>query len=95
MFDLFLTDIVPEILGLPALCQEQEWDALARMAHKLKPTLGMVGLSWLESKMDEMEKKLQKNAEKEIIEIYCNDIVTGINKMIPVLRRETYKLSQV
>ncbi|MBC3786959.1 PAS domain S-box protein [Spirosoma utsteinense] len=95
MFDLFLTDVVPEIYGLQAICRAQDWSLLARKAHKLKPTLGMVGLSWLEEKMEELQKKLKQGAEKEIIEQYCTDIITGVNQMIPVLQKETQKLSQV
>ena len=94
MFDLFLTDVVPEILQLPDLCREQDWPALARKAHKLKPALGMVGLSWLEDKMGEMEKKIQQGAKKEELDIYCADIISGINQMLPVLQKETQKLSQ-
>ena len=95
MFGLFLTDVVPDILRLPLLCRERDWPALTREAHKLRPTLGMVGLSWLEEKMGELEKKLQQEVGIEIVEIYCDDIVAGINQMIPVLRRESQKLSQV
>ena len=95
MFDMFLTDIVPEISELPVICREENWTLLAQMAHKLKPTLGMVGLSWLEDKMGEMENLAQKGAKKEVLTLYCTDIVAGVNQMIPVLRRETQKLSQV
>ncbi|MDB5241948.1 MAG: hybrid sensor histidine kinase/response regulator [Spirosoma sp.] len=93
MFDMFLTDIVPEFAQLPLLCQQANWPALAQLTHKLKPTLGMVGLSWLEEKMDTMEKKSLNNPDKDIIEKYCNDIVTGINKMLPILQKEIHKLS--
>jgi PAS domain S-box-containing protein len=95
MFDMFLTDIVPEIVELIALCRDEEWKALALKTHKLKPTMGMVGLSWLEEKMNELEDKIREGAKKEILEIYCNEIVSGVNQMIPALRRETEKLSQV
>ena len=95
MFDLFLTDAVPELRQLPALCQNQDWTALAQKAHKLRPALNMVGLSRLEEKMKELEMQLQKGIQNDIIEVYCNDIVDGINQMIPILQRETHKLSQV
>lgn len=95
MFDLFLVDIVPEILQLPLLAQEEDWPELARQVHKLKPTLGMVGLSWLEEKMGELEKKLQYIYNKEILYIYCNDIAKNVAEMIPALRLESQALSQV
>jgi PAS domain S-box-containing protein len=95
MFDMFLTDIVPEIYGLTALCRTQDWTMLARKAHKLKPTLGMVGLSRLEEKMDQLEKKLKHGADMDVLVLACDDIIMGLNQMIPVLQNETQKLSQV
>ena len=95
MFDLFLTDIVPEIRQLPALCQSQNWTALSLKAHKLRPTLTMVGLSRLEEKMKELETELQTEVRSNVIESYCTAIVDGVNQMVPTLQRETHKLSQI
>ncbi len=95
MFDLFLTEIVPEIRELPDLCQSQDWLALARQAHKLKPTLGMVGLSRLEEQMNELEKELKAKMTGAALKTHCEAIVNGVNAMIPVLQNETYKLSKV
>ena len=95
MFALFLAQVVPDILQLPVLCQNQDWFMLARQAHKLKSSLGMVGLVWLEDRMGKLEKKVEQGNEKEIIVIYCNEIVKEVNLMIPILQREVETLSQI
>lgn len=94
MFAMFLTDVAPEFHELPALCREQNWSVLGHVAHKLKPTLGMVGLTWLEEKMKQLENSLARGEKKELLEVYCNEIYAGVNEMLPVLRKESQKLSQ-
>ncbi len=95
MFPMFLTDVVPDIRKLPSLCLEQNWPDLASTAHKLKPTLGMVGLSWLEEKMRHLEKSALQGADKKGLEVYCHDFMEEIDKVLPILETELQKLSQV
>lgn len=94
MFTTFLSEIVPEINQLPVLYKEQKWVDLCKLAHKLKPTLSMVGLTKLEEKMFQIEKISELGTRNDLLEIYCNDIVAGINEALPVLRRESQKISQ-
>ncbi len=94
MFDLFLTNVVPELLTLPALCQQQDWPALARLAHKLKPTLGMVGLPELQEKVEQIEKSADLSPDLSLLEIYCNELAVSTNKLIPILEKESQKLHQ-
>lgn len=94
MFSLFLTDIVPEILELPALCQTKKWPELARMAHKLKPAFGMVGLTQLEVKMAYVEKTAARGREHSQLRAECDYIVSKVNEMLPVLRCESDNLAQ-
>ncbi|MFD2935677.1 PAS domain-containing hybrid sensor histidine kinase/response regulator [Spirosoma flavum] len=95
MFSMFLTDVVPDIRKLPSLCLAQNWSDLASFAHRLKPTLGMVGLSGLEDKMRQLENSARQDVDKKVIEVYCNDFIEEINKVLPILETELQKLSQV
>ncbi|GAB2568783.1 PAS domain-containing hybrid sensor histidine kinase/response regulator [Spirosoma areae] len=94
MFATFLSDVAPQIPTLTELCRKQDWPALARMAHKLKPTLGMVGLTELEEKLGHLEESAKKNTEKEILEIQCINITESINEILPLLTEELQKISQ-
>ncbi len=95
MFSMFLTDVVPDLRKMSGLCMEQNWPGLASTAHKLKPTLGMVGLSWLEEKMRHLEKNALQGANKEGLAVYCHDFMEEINKVLPILETELQKLSQL
>lgn len=97
MFATFLTDVVPELLTIPTLCEDQNWPQLASTAHKLKPTLGMVGLSWLEEKMSQVEKRAARDTvsdEKAELTNYCNTIVAELKQALPLLEKESQKISQ-
>ncbi|RYC68076.1 MULTISPECIES: PAS domain-containing hybrid sensor histidine kinase/response regulator [Spirosoma] len=93
MFATFLDDVVPELLQLPDLCTDQNWSMLASMAHKLKPTLGMVGLSRLEDELRQIERGLGQNIDKEPLVQRCQALVEEVTDLLPVLRNEIKTLS--
>lgn len=95
MFSMFLTDIVPDIRKLPSICETKDWTHLASAAHKLKPTLAMVGLSELEEKMRRLENSARQDKDVDLIEEYCHDFMIEIDKVLPILETELQKLSQV
>ncbi|WP_338876591.1 PAS domain S-box protein [Spirosoma sp. SC4-14] len=95
MIGTFLTDIVPDIQLLPSLLDQKNSDELARMIHKLKPTFSMVGLPGLQNKMIELEEAVKQGAQPELIETYCNAIVTETNNVLPVLEKEMHRFSQL
>jgi HPt (histidine-containing phosphotransfer) domain-containing protein len=57
MFDTFLSDVYPEFKDLAPLVEQQNFPELKKLAHKLKPTLGMVGLTQLEKQLVEVERR--------------------------------------
>lgn len=93
MFDVFLTEIVPELTQLGELCKDRRWSDLARLAHKLKPTFGMIGLPELEAKMDQIEQNANKGTKYELLSVYCGDILTHTNEVIPLLKKEIQKIA--
>ena len=94
MFSTFLSDIVPDLLQLPSLCQAQNWAELLRQAHKLKPTLGMVGLTSLETTMQRLEKAARQASDPDLLSVYCQEVATALQQMIPVLEDEIQLLTQ-
>jgi HPt (histidine-containing phosphotransfer) domain-containing protein len=55
MFDTFLKKSLPEVALLKRQLTTENWTELGRLAHKLKPSFGMVGLKDLEDKMQGIE----------------------------------------
>ena len=55
MFDTFLNKSLPEVALLKKQLSTENWTELGRLAHKLKPSFGMVGLGDMEGKMQCIE----------------------------------------
>ncbi|QJD79675.1 PAS domain S-box protein [Spirosoma rhododendri] len=91
MFATFLSDIVPEISRLPELCQAKQLTELAQLAHKLRPTLPMVGLSSFERKLELIEQSVHDEEPVWQIEEHCNSVVLELDRMIPLVREELQK----
>lgn len=94
MFNTFLISIVPDLLQLPGLCRQQNWPELVRQAHKLKPTLGMVGLTRLENTMHRLEKASRHAADPDLVNVYCQEVVTALQEAIPLLEDEVQLLNE-
>lgn len=95
MFATFLSDIVPDLARLPELCRAGQLTELAQLAHKLRPTLPMVGLTRLEDKLESIERSAYDEQPLEQIEAYCTSVVQELDCMIPLVREELQKRSPV
>ncbi|PLK45512.1 PAS domain S-box protein [Emticicia sp. TH156] len=92
MFRTFLSEVVPDFNSLAGLIQTNERESLAKAVHKLKPTLGMVGLTELEKRMFDFEDRIRQPSEtQELLETWKN-IFEDINQSLPIIRNELAKL---
>jgi CheY-like chemotaxis protein len=55
MFDTFISDMMPAFDTLLSLANNNQREKLAKLAHQLKPTAAMVGLTELEKELLELE----------------------------------------
>lgn len=63
MFDTFIADMLPEFDNLLFFAKNNQVENLAKLAHQLKPTAAMVGLSELEKELFALETYLNKSKE--------------------------------
>ena len=92
MFRTFLSEVVPDFNSLADLIKSNERESLAKAVHKLKPTLGMVGLTELEKRMFDFEDRIRQPSEiKELLDTWKN-IFKDINQSLPIIRNELAKL---
>lgn len=68
MFGMFLRYGLKELELMPELLEASDWEALHRLAHKVKPTLGMVGAPDLEKQFELLEMTAKSAPEKEHIQ---------------------------
>jgi HPt (histidine-containing phosphotransfer) domain-containing protein len=93
MFRTFLHDMLPIFDEFDELIQESRWAAVQQLAHKLMPTLGMVGLSDLESMM--MHIEAASTAEDPLlVQKLWLQFRTDFTTRIPVLQAEYQRYSQ-
>ncbi|HEV7351133.1 Hpt domain-containing protein [Telluribacter sp.] len=82
MFGLFLTEIVPQIYTLRQVAEQQNWPLLRQIAHKIKPTFGMVGVPQMEQFFDKLEAETQLQSARAII----NSIDEKLAQVLPVVQ---------
>lgn len=92
MFGIFLNDVVPELLRFPQLSRQPDRTELKAMAHKLKPTLSMVGLTSIETELNLLEIDLTTGTD-EIIGQRCQTIADQLTYQLPALKTELQLLS--
>lgn len=88
MFQTFLLEVVPDFDTLIELINNSDWESLAKAAHKLKPTLAMVGLTDLEKRMFDFEDKVRQSPEKENLLAIWKGIFEDIRQSLPIIQQE-------
>lgn len=92
MFGIFLSEIVPEINTLPS--QLNDLAAFRKTVHKLKPTLGMVGLTDLLEQLQKIEAACDYQQSHELISDSLTQFFTGFKQKLPFVVREYQKLTE-
>lgn len=67
MFETFLEEVLPEFDTIEPLLEQQRWEDVRQLAHKLRPTLGMVGLSDMEMLLAQFEVAVETSVESKRI----------------------------
>lgn len=75
MFQSFSQDIIPEFPKLSELVEKKEMQALGRLAHQIKPTTSMVGLTELEKMIQSLEDAIHNHEEEESIKAQVGEII--------------------
>jgi PAS domain S-box-containing protein len=94
MFDTFLNDVLPDFPMLQNLFDAEKWEDVQKLSHKLKPTVAMVGLTWLEPLLLLIEQATRKHPVDNL-----HNIAQAIEKVnhdlqtyTPILQTEWQRL---
>ena len=88
MFVTFRTDILPNFEKLIPLLNEEKWEQLYKVAHKVKPSLMMVGLTALHDEVKEIELIAKTSPDKEKLQSMISKMLTNLEKMVPILNQQ-------
>lgn len=94
MFDIFLTTSSKDLDLMPPLLESEQWEELAKIAHKLKPTFAMVGLSWLTEQMTLLEHQARTQPNQEDITPILDSISSETARFRPILVEQLRLLTQ-
>ncbi len=84
MIQSFMDDIVPDFIEIDQLFLNQNQDTLAKALHKVKPTLGMVGLSNLEAQLKSIEQEIQTSDIKSVAktwQVFRTHLTVGVENL--------------
>jgi HPt (histidine-containing phosphotransfer) domain-containing protein len=94
MIQTFLDEVLPDFTIIDELFIQNDLDAVAQQIHKVKPTLGMVGLTDLEEQIKEFEIKVKIETNADNLKPAWNDFHIQLKKSLPLLQKELQKLTQ-
>jgi signal transduction histidine kinase/HPt (histidine-containing phosphotransfer) domain-containing protein/ActR/RegA family two-component response regulator len=93
MFDIFLNDSLKDLSKFSPALKATNWELMASLAHKLKPTFAMVGLTQITQYVENLEKSVkQDNPNIQITESLLNRILLEVNRFKPILEQELLQL---
>jgi len=94
IMEAFLTETIPDFSLIAGFIKTKEWDTLSNHMHKLKPTLGMVGLTSLEEKFIQIESQIKQTTDSVVIISNWNKFEKELSASIPLLQLELETLQK-
>ena len=87
MFETFLQEALPDFALIPDFISGQDWNGLAQLIHKIKPSLGMVGLSDLEQQLNLIEFQAKTTPDALKIHALWQEAQHDLEKAVLALRK--------
>lgn len=97
LFEIFLKTIQEEVVKIRKLVEDRDWEQLKFQVHKLKPNFAMVGLTWITSKMQQLENTLNNNhsAPPEEVDAVFAGISRDLEKFYPIIEQEYERMKHM
>lgn len=91
VFETFLEEIPSQLEELKSEIENDNWEEVAKVAHKMKPSLGMVGLPEAEETLRIIESTIKKDGINEDIKSKTNDFVASFPQFIELVKEELHE----
>lgn len=95
MFDAFLNDSAPRWKELGATIESGDFVKVASVAHSIKPSFSMVGLTWLHPKIADLESTAKNSSDTDKIKLLYKEITDELIRMEPILKQEGERLASL
>lgn len=96
IFEAFLVNMKDELPKLSPLFEQRTWRELSALAHKIKPALSMVGLTWMHEKFQLIEDEGKKaKPDEEELEFVINVVNKDVEQWLPIVVNEYDRLKRI
>ena len=92
MFDLFSAGLPKSLANMQASIEQNDFTRLGKACHKIKPTLGMIGMPKFEEAMDRIENKAIANDSASMLE--SRDMIDDLNQMQKRIENEIVRMKK-
>lgn len=95
MFESFLDDNIPIWDRILAEINNKNFKQAGEMAHQIKPTFSMVGLTFLHPKIQDFELYAKTNPNGDILLAKYDNLAVEVNHAKLVIKDELKRLNQL
>jgi CheY-like chemotaxis protein/HPt (histidine-containing phosphotransfer) domain-containing protein len=88
VFETFLEEIPSQVKELKSEFENENWEEVAKVAHKMKPSLGMVGLPPEEESLRIIESTIKKDGINDDIRTMTKEFVDSFPLFIELVKCE-------
>jgi CheY-like chemotaxis protein/HPt (histidine-containing phosphotransfer) domain-containing protein len=88
MVELFVDTMPSSMLELQATIDRKEWEAMGKLAHKLKSTTGSMGMNSIKEEVRAVEQNCKKTENLEATPALATKVITVINQTVVQLKND-------
>lgn len=95
MFEMFLDDNIPIWEEISQKIISKSYKEVSEMAHQIKPTFSMVGLTFLHPKIQDLELYAKGNPNESLLSQKYDNLAVEVNHAKLVIKDELKRLNQL
>lgn len=88
MVELFIDTMPDSVDELKATLDNQQWEAMGKLAHKLKSTTGSMGMDSIKDEVKGVEQNCKKNENLEQTPALVKKVILVINQTVAQLKKD-------
>ncbi|MGZ5134525.1 MAG: response regulator [Flavitalea sp.] len=88
MVELFVDTMPASMKELQATIDGKEWEAMGKLAHKLKSTTGSMGMNSIKDEVRAVEQNCKKTENLEATPALATKVITVINQTVDQLKND-------
>ncbi|MBC7826140.1 MAG: response regulator [Chitinophagaceae bacterium] len=86
MVELFVDTMPGSVEEMQTTLEQKQWDALGKLAHKLKSTTGSMGMDSIKDEIRAVEQNCKKNENLEATPALAKKVILVINQTVAQLK---------